>query len=305
MGELTKERFEMAGAFVSDHGRPVEQARWRHEFESGDAADIWDALAEYQNEDDGFGHALEPDMRTPESSALATQTAIQALRDSGASKQHPLVVSAVNFLITTFDFNTRVWQFVPESSDDHPHAPWWDFGQLAETFEGFRINPRANLLGHLCWAEHPDTKPIIDALESDVLEEFYSTTGPVGNNDFLCYLNMVSSLGNQAQPRAVEHLLDLAGQSVERDPSMWNTYCLKPLDVVKHPAGPLYAEFRESVEAQLDFEIESQSDNGSWLPAWSWFGRFPEDWPTAEREWSGHMTVETVASLKRFDRLTK
>ena len=59
------------------NARAVELALWRCHFEHGDPKDVADALLAYQNEDGGFGNALEPDCWNPGSTPVATWTAIK------------------------------------------------------------------------------------------------------------------------------------------------------------------------------------------------------------------------------------
>lgn len=53
--------FETARNFIYKNARPLDIARWKYLFENGCREDVLLALAAYQNEDGGFGHALEPD----------------------------------------------------------------------------------------------------------------------------------------------------------------------------------------------------------------------------------------------------
>ena len=72
MKTLTKDGFDRAKNFIQTQGRPLEQALFKLEFENGSVDDVLIQLGEYQNPDGGFGNALEPDVRTPTSSALRT-----------------------------------------------------------------------------------------------------------------------------------------------------------------------------------------------------------------------------------------
>lgn len=60
--------------------RNLERSLFRYEFENGSFTDVLIELSRYQNEDGGFGHGLEPDLRCKESSALATTRALEILR---------------------------------------------------------------------------------------------------------------------------------------------------------------------------------------------------------------------------------
>lgn len=61
----------------------LEQRRFAHHFLGGDADAVETALAAYRNEDDGYGHALEPDLRGPVSQPLHTAHALRVLDSIG------------------------------------------------------------------------------------------------------------------------------------------------------------------------------------------------------------------------------
>lgn len=303
MERLTPENFQRARNFVMTEGRPIDQARWRYFFEAGSADEVWSALAKFQNDDGGFGHALEPDYRAPFSSVLATQTALHILHDVDTPADHPLLQGAYKYLAQTFDPESRVWRFLPEGVSGYPHAPWWDQTRLAESFGGFIVNPRANILGHMLRDELPQNEPIVRTIYLDVLDRFYETTKGLDNNSIDCYRHLIVHLPDNEKPRATDHLLQLAHLSLQTDPAEWHTYCLKPLDLVSHPTGPFYNTFEKLVEAHLDFEIGRQSEHGGWDPTWSWFGLFPDDWPAAQKDWAGELTVNMVRKLQNFNRI--
>lgn len=78
---LSKEQQHNAKHFILQSARPLEQALYRYHFESGTKEDVLKQFETFQNSDGGFGHALEPDLRAPESSALATSVALNILRE--------------------------------------------------------------------------------------------------------------------------------------------------------------------------------------------------------------------------------
>ena len=48
-----------AKEFIYKNARPLDCARWQYLFENGSRENVLNFLAAYQNEDGGFGHALE------------------------------------------------------------------------------------------------------------------------------------------------------------------------------------------------------------------------------------------------------
>jgi hypothetical protein len=61
-----------------------------------------------------------------------------------------MVRDMVAYLVRTVDRDPGVWPIIGPEVDAAPHAPWWNFGpDLAATWNGFRFNPTADLLGTL------------------------------------------------------------------------------------------------------------------------------------------------------------
>jgi hypothetical protein len=73
--------YQNARAFIYRNARPLDFARWQYHFEGGGKDAVLTALSAYQNEDGGFGHALEPDSWNPNSVPLQTWTATEILRE--------------------------------------------------------------------------------------------------------------------------------------------------------------------------------------------------------------------------------
>jgi len=95
-------------------------------------------------------------------------------------------------------------------------------------------------------------------------------------------------------------------ECVVTDPDRWGEYCLRPADVADSPESPFLADLGEQiVSANVDRIIDEQSSDGSWQPAWSWGGAFPDEWSTARREWAGVLTLSRLQLLSRFGRLKR
>src|SRR5689334_20636599 len=69
--------------FVWLTARVLEQHRFAYHFLGGGADPVDTALAAYRNEDEGYGHALEPDLRGPVSQPLHTAHALRVLDSIG------------------------------------------------------------------------------------------------------------------------------------------------------------------------------------------------------------------------------
>ncbi|MEV1025331.1 hypothetical protein [Streptomyces sp. NPDC050264] len=114
-----------AEPFVWLTARVLEQRRFAYHFLEGSsaAADaVETALAAYRNEDDGYGHALEPDLRGPVSQPLHTGHALRVLDSIGRCSGQR--VERVCRYLTAVSTPEGALPAVHPSQRDYPHAPF-------------------------------------------------------------------------------------------------------------------------------------------------------------------------------------
>src|ERR1700704_5069043 len=75
---------DSAEQFVRANARLLERHRLAVLLHGGAVSPVIAALRAYRNPDGGFGHALEPDVRAPESEPAATLHALEVLASVGA-----------------------------------------------------------------------------------------------------------------------------------------------------------------------------------------------------------------------------
>ena len=300
---LTRQAFDKAKAYIFSHGRSLDQQLFTHHFEGGEAAPVLTALAHFQNEDGGFGHGLEPDVRTPASSAIATSQAFAILRAVGATGKDEMVKQAVAYCIDSYDAEKQVWLIVPPAVEDAPHAPWWTFATLG--FGGFLANPFASIVGHLNYYAvlvPPDFLAEVTAVALQRLQE----TTVTDMHDFYCYMGLAeaNTLPLPQQEWVRSQLLQAVSGLVTTDPEQWSGYNAKPLDVVLAPDHFLAtAVAPQVIQANLDYLITQQLSDGSWPLAWSWEHVDAAAWQQAEQDWKGHIAVSNLQILRAFSRI--
>jgi hypothetical protein len=77
-----------------------------------------------------------------------------------------------------------------------------------------------------------------------------------------------------------------------------------PLFIAPSPESQLYEAFSsELVDANLDWLIDSQSEDGSWDLGWSWAEVDAQLWVQAEKDWKGAHIVDNLLVLRDFGRL--
>ena len=317
MKQLAPQAFQRARAFLETQARPLDWAIFAYRFENAPAEDVVSALAAFQNDDGGFGHALEPDLRTPSSSALATGIGLDVLRELGCDAQHPMARRAVRFLLATHDPQTQTWRVAPRDTNDYPHAGWWhdEAGSLARTFDDFEIIPRAQIVGllhHYAALTHPggEGQEIkagwLDAVTADTVAAIETLPTERLSGDDLRYalsLAETAALPERERARLVRWLRAVVPSVVTRDPAQWEAYCTPPLKVAPTPTSPVADLLWDDLQAYLDYQIAHQSAQGAWEPTWTWGDAYPEAWEQARQEWRGHLTLETLTRLRAFGRL--
>jgi hypothetical protein len=135
------EHIERACQFFAQSGRDIDRARFAYHFGGGVQDDLLAALGRYQNEDGGFGHALEPDIQAPDSNPFATQLALLICLQAGVPHEHLLLVRAVDYLEETQETDGG-WRFT-EGTYAHELAPWF------QGWEWPSLNPACALAGLL------------------------------------------------------------------------------------------------------------------------------------------------------------
>ena len=301
---LSTKSFATSQRIIETTARPLEIARFRHAFYGGSAECIFRALKEYQNADGGFGRALEPDLRAEESSALCTSIAFQVLRATGARAGYVLASRGIVYLLETLDRESGHWRIIPRSVEKSPHAPWWNQTDPEDRFSCFSLNPTAEILGYLYDYRALVPRDIL-SLVSDRVISHLSGLEKGEMHELLCCLRLArtETLPKGTRDPLRQKLALLVGGTLACDPTEWEGYSLRPLQVADHPQSPWLAGIEEAVAANLDYEVASQNEDGSWPLTWSWGNAFPEAWRRARREWEGIMTLEKLMLLQRFGRI--
>lgn len=303
MKKLSAENFERAKIFIQEKARPLEKHLFNFHFESGSAQAVLDALAKHQNEDGGFGHALEPDFRLKNSSPMATTVGLQILREVDAANKHPMAQSAIHYLTKNYQQHLDRWISVPESVSDVPHAPWWHVAGPEEP--GFTANPSAEIVAHL-WHYAPlSSENLRETTLSLALDLLKKTPDQMEFHDMLCWIWLIKSdhVPQDAQETVRTKLIQATPHVVTTDPDQWSGYAAKPLWFAPSPDAPLASVLEKDVQVNLDYEIEQQAEDGTWSPIWNWGDQYEDAWAQAKREWKGILTLNLLKSFKAYGRL--
>lgn len=301
---LSKHALQSSINWIQENGRQLERALLHYSFLDGAETSLLEALAKYQNEDGGFGHGLEADFRLPNSSPLATTVAMQHLIHFDQNKQAvEMITRAIHYLENTFDKKRNGWYAVPEEVNHYPHAFWWTIQEDGMSWIDHHWgNPSAEIIGYLTHYKSKVKKINVDKLLDQALNYLLQLKNFKSEHEIYCYLRMVKLLPelrtkdvNQQLQRAVQTL-------VQFDRTKWKEYVPYPLKFVHAPFSETFKIPSDEINKNLEYFIEQLETEGKINPNWKW-NDYLEVWEQAKIEWIGVLTLDTLHTLKRFDRI--
>ena len=296
--------YEKARAFMYRCARPLELALWQHRFEGGSAESVLTALAAYQNEDGGFGHALEADNWNPDSSPLTTQTATDILFRLNVPAGHPIVQGVLRYLDSGKDFDEahRQWPGSIPSNNDHPRAIWWTW----ENKEAFNYNPTAALAAFILrYAERDSALYRKGFSIAQEAIDWLLAQEPFAEKHVV-YLFM--QLCEIAADHPLKHVKELAERLRLQAPLCVCTdmtkygveYVDRPTDLIDGPQHPFYPLIAEAAQAECRFLVDSQLPDGAWPVPWQWWNEYTNEFAVARIWWQGHIVLKHITYLKNF-----
>ena len=299
---MKKLSLDQAHNYIRKFGRPLEKELFNFHFTNeGDSKKVISELEKFQNSDGGFGNALEADLRTDKSSALAISFALPILVDVGAKADSEIVKGLINYLIKALDRENLRWEITTKETQNKPHAPWWA-GDTLSNFRGCFANPRGTILG--CLANLEALPRELDCVLEDTVSFFSSPPGKLTMHDIICGIDLVNSkIDEEFKERFRDKLLEATLEDVERDSAKWNEYSSWPIWFVPRPKSFAYEELKDLIQENLEIFAKSQLEDGSWAVPWSWEGSFPDEWAKAEQEWKGVLIVKYLKAFKSFGML--
>jgi hypothetical protein len=288
--------FTAAYQFLLSHSRLLERRLFATFFLGASATGVIDALRGYQNEDGGFGHALEPDKRCPASLPIDVETALAVLV-AADTIDRAMVLRACDFLAEAAA-EVGAGGAVPLAFpviESFPRAEHWSDW----TFQP-GLNPTAGLVGllyqlgvdhpwlaqgaHYCWTELDSGGLPADAHALSEVLRFLEHT--------------------PERDRANEHAASLAGHLssislLRLDPDALG-YGLSPLHLAPTAGSRWRAMFTDAqIGAHLDRLERDQQPDGGWPITWEPPG------PAAALEWRGIVTLEALRTLESYGRRTR
>jgi hypothetical protein len=282
---------EKGANFIWEKARFLERAIFEYHFFGGSGERILEILRTYQNEDGGFGHALEPDLRAPDSQPLFTEFGLRTLYECNL-RDTEMAYKVCDFLSQHADFERGIPTILP-SSQNYPRAAHWD-NQEAELPSFDRLT---GLVGLANWqgVRHPWLQKAVEICVGSI-----NTTKNTDAHTILTAFCLLESLLNRT---TTEDLFGkLAKELLEADYFCADVpvkgYGLTPLAFALTPDSYCRRIFSDSqIEAHLDDLEFKQEDDGGWPIQWQPPGGI------AKWEWRSQKTVSALFTLRAYGRI--
>lgn len=288
------DQFAAGRDFILREGRLLERRLFATCFEGAPATGVVDAVKAFRNDDGGFGHGLEPDVRCPASLPVDVEVALQALVTAKATDR-ALARSVCDYLAKVAAAAAHDGAVPPAFPviEDFPRAAHWSDW----TYEA-GLNPTAGLVGLLTQlgVEHP----WVDEATAYCWAELERAELPAeahALSEVMVFLEQMpaNERSSAAAARVVAYLASASSWRASADDE---GYGLSPLSIAPLAGSRWRPLFDEKVlAAHLDRVQRDQQSDGGWPITW--------DPPSeaATLEWRGIVTLGALRTLVSYDRL--
>jgi hypothetical protein len=279
-----------AQTFMLTHARLLERRLFEVHFGHADPTAVATVVRAYRNADGGLGHALEPDLRCPESQPLFVEVGLMALYEAGC--QDPDLARSFCPFLELVSGDTGLVPPILETALSSPHAPHWSAAAMAPD-----LNPTAGICGllHDQGVTHPwlsrATEACCELLLRDPPLEAHTLVSATRLADHLPDRALAQRLRDAiaaALPRARFFIAEAPVQG----------YGLTPLHFAPTPDSSWRALFGQG---QIDGHLEDlrarQQADGGWPISWEPPG------PAAALEWRGLLTLEALRPLAAYGQI--
>ncbi len=306
---LSKNKFEKARSFIYRNARPIDLALWRYHFENGTKEAVLSALSFYQNEDGGFGHALEPDIWNPNSSPITTGQATVILNDIEYYKKNSgLVMGLLKYIESGKDRIDDKWLFEIESNNHFPHSPWMHWKENIEQ----NYNPTIMFVGFalLCGDRNSALYKKCKSIAVKAIDSFLEPEAKNNMHEMICYVNFyeycktadIADLFRNFN-RFEEILIQRVKEEICGDTEKWSTsYVAKPSHFFDRPGSIFYEDNKQIADYECEFIINSMQDDGAYPITWQW-NDYPGEFSISENWWKSYILINNMKYLKNFNKL--
>lgn len=299
---LTKDQFNKTKIYIKTNARPLDKALFEFEFNNGSSKTVLEELKTYQNDDGGFGNALEPDIRIKESSIIATTVALQYVNELNLSKTNEMIKKAINYIIKEIkefpkDFSLKYfWYSIPKTKYQEMRAPWWIVKKYKPPEVKNWPNPNVEVISYLLKYSQYVKNSLIDDLIDDLnnyLTQVPKFTGYFYYR-FLCFKRLMPNVNTKLLKEIVSMFDKSVIDNEFLDEKEFDE--LKIQWFVTEKSSYLNKKYPDRIKILLENEIKNLGNDGGSHPKWKWGDT--EIWKEVEKEWTGKCTLGLLKTLK-------
>ncbi|MBD3922489.1 hypothetical protein H8B09_27295 [Paenibacillus sp. PR3] len=279
---------QTAAHYIWANARLLERRVFDHAFFGGSAHDVVQALRAYQNDDGGFGNALEPDLRAPDSQPLFAEFGLRTLYESRI-QDAALASDVCRYIAQHADLKQGI-ATITESSRHYPRAEHWNHPQSEQP----SFSRLTGLVGLLKWQgiQNAWLDNAVDVCLRHIASEKYEDSHTI--------LTAFCLLESLPQTEAIKKLYGklsdelMAAQWFRLDAAT-EGYGLTPLDfapVANSYCRPLFSD--AVIEEHLKALASEQDEDGGWPIQW----QPPSE--LARLEWRAYRTVKSLITLQSY-----
>lgn len=296
--------FEIARDFIYRNARPLDFALWRYHFENGSAQEVYDILEKYQNADGGFGYDIEPDNYNVNSNPVAVWQAIGVLNEIGVDTNSRAVQGILKYLDECKDFVDGKWCSTVKSTNNYPHAVWWDCSSESTPDD----NPTVSLAGFIL--KYADKQSALYKKAENIARvaatKFIEC--PIDESHVLrCYFELlqyceqIESFDLFDINAYKESVCKTVSETICKQPEKWFTeYVPKPSMYFDRSELLFEIVGRKLCEEEGRLIIENQQEDGAFPVTWLWHNGYKEYYVAAHK-WKSILVRKNMLYLKALE----
>lgn len=305
---LAKKDVEEIRSWMYRNARDLELRLWQFYFEGGAAEAVVKAMLPYQNEDGGFGHAMEPDNWNPGSSPYTTLYAIHLLQQINFREiKHPIYQGILKYIESEVDFVDDYWRFNIPGNNEYPHAPWMNFSEEDNLVESNGITAGiVEFILETCDESSDNYKKAL-RLARGLINRLMGGEkhGDMGIRGYIDLVEKMQKLGIEGfdYDRIQDKLDHLVCESIEYNTEQWKYYGVLPSNYITTPHCRYYEKNKEILQKELEYIIRTKPQKGVWDITWTWFEnneQYAKEFAISENWWKAIKAIEKLILLAAF-----
>jgi hypothetical protein len=275
--------------FIYRNARLLDRRRFEFHFRGGAAQHVIDALLAYHNDDGGFGNAIEPDIRGPDSQPRGAEMALELFDE--VSAWDGAVVARLLSWIESVTLPSGGLPWVLPSVEQYAAASWWLNTDCARS----SLNPTAGIVGLLL--EHGAQHPWVERAEGFCWRQL--DRAEEADEEYHMLMCAGTFLTHAPDRRRAEAHIERLREAIRRRPADEpGAYAKTPVMWVLRPSSPWVQVFSaHDLSADLDALVQRQLHDGSWELG------FPATSEASETEWRGSFALGWLLVLRDHGRL--